>query len=184
MISIHALVKRATKKVLPLLLSLCYFNPRPREEGDSFHCLYYTVSLYFNPRPREEGDVLIMVYSYVPHDFNPRPREEGDTVMSVAFSSDIISIHALVKRATGNTRNENRNKKISIHALVKRATCYGMCVSRLNLISIHALVKRATFAPLFNITLSPFISIHALVKRATRGQGAFDFPSKFQSTPS
>ena len=32
--------------------------------------------------------------------FNPRPREEGDR--SVAFSSDIelISIHALVKRAT------------------------------------------------------------------------------------
>ena len=33
-----------------------YFNPRPRKEGDSFHCLYYNVPLYFNPRPRKEGD--------------------------------------------------------------------------------------------------------------------------------
>ena len=37
LISIHALVKRAT----------------------SFHCLYYNVPAYFNPRPREEGDDII-----------------------------------------------------------------------------------------------------------------------------
>ena len=32
--------------------------------------------------------------------FNPRPREEGDAVEGYVFSSDSISIHALVKRAT------------------------------------------------------------------------------------
>ena len=33
-ISIHALVKRATRSVRRYLRSLRYFNPRPREEGD------------------------------------------------------------------------------------------------------------------------------------------------------
>ncbi len=78
-----------------------HFNPRPREEGDSFHCLYYTVLLYFNPRPREEGDgtleecrewCRISIHALVKRAtaeggannvnvfyFNPRPREEGDS---------------------------------------------------------------------------------------------------------
>ena len=55
-----------------------YFNPRPREEGDSFHCLYYTVLLYFNPRPREEGDMRFISADKNSFYFNPRPREEGD----------------------------------------------------------------------------------------------------------
>ena len=64
-ISIHALVKRATYKVNSVVRRVIDFNPRPREEGDSFHCLYYTVSLYFNPRPREEGDKLFyQAYSF------------------------------------------------------------------------------------------------------------------------
>ena len=79
------------------------FNPRPREEGDSFHCLYYTAPLYFNPRPREEGDKL--------------------SCDSIKFNKN-ISIHALVKRATqANTKNLKRHH-ISIHALVKRATSF------------------------------------------------------------
>ena len=54
------------------------FNPRPREEGDLFHCLYYTALLYFNPRPREEGDGWGAAVKGQPPNFNPRPREEGD----------------------------------------------------------------------------------------------------------
>ena len=56
----------------------------------------------------------------------------------------LISIHALVKRATLNKKVDNLIQLISIHALVKRATegkkknAYGW------IISIHALVKRAT----------------------------------------
>ena len=55
-----------------------HFNPRPREEGDSFHCLYYNVPLYFNPRPREEGDLRVYRLRSKCQHFNPRPREEGD----------------------------------------------------------------------------------------------------------
>ena len=67
--------------------------------------------------------------------------------MSVAFSSDIelISIHALVKRATKLRDGANRPLIISIHALVKRATKKTFRKSANNRISIHALVKRATF---------------------------------------
>ena len=48
------------------------------KRATSFHCLYYNVPLYFNPRPHEEGDLKIGVKS----------------------NKIVISIHALVKRAT------------------------------------------------------------------------------------
>ena len=78
-ISIHALMKRATSAIKPLVNLVLYFNPRPHEEGDvhvavslklyaviSIHALMkratctihplQCVQLYFNPRPHEEGD--------------------------------------------------------------------------------------------------------------------------------
>ena len=55
-ISIHALVKRATK--------------------DEFISADY--KLNFNPRPREEGDNITAILEYSQGNFNPRPREEGD----------------------------------------------------------------------------------------------------------
>ena len=33
-----------------------YFNPRPREEGDSYLLSVVPEEQNFNPRPREEGD--------------------------------------------------------------------------------------------------------------------------------
>ena len=56
----------------------------------------------------------------------------------------IISIHALVKRATVLLFRQGRRVNISIHALVKRATHSGTVCNLLHSISIHALVKRAT----------------------------------------
>ena len=56
LISIHALVKRATiigKKGILLPLN---FNPRPREEGDGRKTPSKALADNFNPRPREEGD--------------------------------------------------------------------------------------------------------------------------------
>ena len=55
-----------------------------------------------------------------------------------------ISIHALVKRATGLFDEYIDKYAISIHALVKRATGGGTIPPPLIIISIHALVKRAT----------------------------------------
>ena len=77
-ISIHALVKRATSVNHHLSIPCNYFNPRPREEGDV-------------------GD---KVKKGAKLDFNPRPREEGDRSITTCPYRAIISIHALVKRAT------------------------------------------------------------------------------------
>ena len=54
--------------------------------------------------------------------FNPRPREEGDQAVQTFVTFHAISIHALVKRATGWDGADKVNPSISIHALVKRAT--------------------------------------------------------------
>ena len=103
-ISIHALVKRATfiTRYLPHFFG--YFNPRPREEGDGKICCFGKVAVYFNPRPREEGDryrpcricwcCCISIHALVKRAtarpalnasiaayFNPRPREEGDLLV-------------------------------------------------------------------------------------------------------
>ena len=76
------------------------FNPRPREEGDISPNFHKTITKYFNPRPREEGDYIAsMPFSPTTH-FNPRPREEGDDGDDWKHPYDVISIHALVKRAT------------------------------------------------------------------------------------
>ena len=55
-ISIHALVKRATTKYALRDCKIFYFNPRPREEGDTVCNGNIFVCSDFNPRPREEGD--------------------------------------------------------------------------------------------------------------------------------
>ena len=54
------------------------FNPRPREEGDSWHIYLSFLTFYFNPRPREEGDIIVLCLCRLWGNFNPRPREEGD----------------------------------------------------------------------------------------------------------
>ena len=55
----------------------------------------------FNPRPREEGDTISTAAFARSGNFNPRPREEGDVTPAFsAVRASIISIHALVKRAT------------------------------------------------------------------------------------
>ena len=100
----------------------------------------------------------------------------------------IISIHALVKRATVTLPLSTHTSYISIHALVKRATAVGIRQQFVFFISIHALVKRATrFYSVLSAVVRYFnprpreegdhlpnlnrpylaISIHALVKRAT-----------------
>ena len=78
-ISIHALVKRATASSVWLKCHLLNFNPRPREEGDTFSTDTQREEKHFNPRPREEGDCTW-----------------SDSGLGLTY----ISIHALVKRAT------------------------------------------------------------------------------------
>ena len=107
-ISIHALVKRATDSHKRKCYRIRYFNPRPREEGDLRICRSPLRPAYFNPRPREEGDVEI----------------SDDKIWN-----RIISIHALVKRATVSVPNIGTLFTISIHALVKRATAVNESIA-------------------------------------------------------
>ena len=76
--------------------------------------------------------------------FNPRPHEEGDTKENRQKVSALISIHALMKRATPNYYRHLLNQDISIHALMKRATTLKSKPRVAVVISIHALMKRAT----------------------------------------
>ena len=99
-ISIHALVKRATYENISRFTRPRYFNPRPREEGDQSRRNYPQKARHFNPRPREEGDLKRCRRSDRINYFNPRPREEGDLDLNTVDVNYLISIHALVKRAT------------------------------------------------------------------------------------
>ena len=78
LISIHALVKRATSFHCLYYTAPLYFNPRPREEGDALPWATLKARLHFNPRPREEGDRGVAKSKHSCCYFNPRPREEGD----------------------------------------------------------------------------------------------------------
>ena len=107
LISIHALVKRATIKG--------QFSPPPLLI--SIHALVKRAT--YGCDTAIDGD----------NDFNPRPREEGDFTNHDKNTTVSISIHALVKRATKNTTVSEENTQISIHALVKRATHLSIFLS-------------------------------------------------------
>ena len=79
----------------------------------------------------------------------------------------MISIHALLKRATTTTDLGGKPLGISIHALLKRATLFHCLIFLFRHISIHALLKRATSSKV-TYQIQSFISIHALLKRATK----------------
>ena len=165
-ISIHALVKRATLHIFRTVYYDGNFNPRPREEGDNKICGFSPRTRDFNPRPREEGDNKICGFSPRTRDFNPRPREEGDLIpLDIVFIPFYFNPRP---REEGDPCHPLQNlfHVISIHALVKRATYSSLEIRRLYVISIHALVKRATNS-IFVLYIINIISIHALVKRAT-----------------
>ncbi len=63
------------------------------QEGHSFH---------FNPRSPEESDSFVNGYLMGCYHFNPRSPEESDSDILLFLCAKIsISIHALLKRATG-----------------------------------------------------------------------------------
>ena len=70
----------------------------------------------------------------------------------------VISIHALVKRATGYSAVHTAIFGISIHALVKRATARHTNVIIYHVISIHALVKRATAPVTVSVSLTVYFN--------------------------
>ena len=122
LISIHALVKRATSFHTGLVQYRQYFNPRPREEGDV-------------KRIDKAANQAISIHALV---------KRATFCCKICCFCHDISIHALVKRATMILKQQKLPQKISIHALVKRATNICGYENKSYYISIHALVKRAT----------------------------------------
>ena len=121
-ISIHALVKRATK----LLCFLRYAR---------FISIHALVKRATHAATDKALDAMISIHALVKratcgyfrrkqdrNNFNPRPREEGDLTKKAGIALARISIHALVKRATYYFPPNFQLAVISIHALVKRAT--------------------------------------------------------------
>ena len=106
----------------PNIVQCSHFNPRPRKEGDKYLIGCRKFNSDFNPRPRKEGDSCRILQMDNIRYFNPRPRKEGDKIVYFLGHSDLISIHALVKRATLLRQLDTLTLSISIHALVKRAT--------------------------------------------------------------
>ena len=88
-------------------------------------------------------------------------------MIKVYFNGLTISIHALVKRATGDPLVTAFYEIISIHALVKRATSFKFFAS--DGVGYFNPRPREEGDQLKTIR-QPFgaISIHALVKRATK----------------
>ena len=121
-ISIHALVQRATAQPLPLnpipkfQSTLSYrerrigkndgssggidFNPRSRTESDRRRTCPLVPSFDFNPRSRTESDETVFNEYRVIYNFNPRSRTESDVIWGQTSQLKGISIHALVQRAT------------------------------------------------------------------------------------
>ena len=80
--------------------------------------------------------------------------------------ADVVSIHALAKRATYRAVERGHAARVSIHALAKRATSNGS--------HIVAVLTRFNPRPReegdlgnADMSLAYFVSIHALAKRAT-----------------
>ena len=101
-VSIHALLRRATRLCAGPGQLRCGFNPRPPAEGDPGILLPWCRARgRFNPRPPAEGDVNKTKLTRLPGRFNPRPPAEGDCrSMRARLLPSPVSIHALLRRAT------------------------------------------------------------------------------------
>ena len=148
-ISIHALVKRATKILSYWFTFLSYFNPRPRKEGDI--CLFCTnkLTLSFQSTPSWRGRPQSTSTMMSAKIFQSTPSWRGrqiyglQTGRMIPFQStpswrgrpgEICRFFATKEfQSTPSWRGRpffyfftKRRSAISIHALVKRATyiCY------------------------------------------------------------
>ena len=206
-ISIHALMKRATGNKNDISNPKLYFNPRTHEEGDKTYFNEFCAAVNFNPRPHEEGDVC---NSFLPEGrepfqstpswrgrhhiflfcnsffvFQSTPSWRGRLITSAWQSGQVtISIHALMKRATGHVQIRHLPQQISIHALMKRAT-KGTTKPKQSMRFQSTPSWRGRLSTPHYTEWDYSISIHALMKRATHLSLWPVRPlSIFQSTPS
>ena len=98
--------------------------------------------------------------------FNPRTHEECDRWKKYRDRHNRVSIHALTRSATGDTKKKLIECIVSIHALTRSATTNNSWYSSVSLVSIHALTRSATTNRPDIIQIDG-VSIHALTRSAT-----------------
>ena len=150
------------------------FNPRSREGSDL--CASFRIprnSPFQSTLPRRERPSRVTLHTPYSNNFNPRSREGSDYDLRHTLCTDLISIHAPAKGATGTScgfsippafqstlpRRERPpfvfalrySVIISIHAPAKGATARETALSTLQDISIHAPAKGATMVLLLRI---------------------------------
>ena len=100
-ISIHALVKRATRKAaLPYLDTIISIHALVKRATKYEEVGYYFFNISIHALVKR-ATVACFPVPPPPFHFNPRPRKEGDVCFAHRRECHYnISIHALVKRAT------------------------------------------------------------------------------------
>ena len=124
-ISIHALLKRATKfsELLLLLNFISIHALLKRATGVDREIKFYRP--HFNSRSPEESDLNKIIVRGQESDFNSRSPEESDLMKEqFAISTDNFNSRSPEESDLGKHDNRYRHILISIHALLKRAT-YG-----------------------------------------------------------
>ena len=121
----------------------------------------------FNPRICKRCDCSFRYFTDSLYSFNPRICKRCDLLLQfVLFTQQVVSIHASVKDATQEVREDLLTAWVSIHASVKDATIIKDKEITEKIVSIHASVKDATDWLDPNNTGAQ-VSIHASVKDAT-----------------
>ena len=122
-ISIHALAKRATIRLMSAERNSFYFNPRPRKEGDDTVNERREKLILFQSTPSQRGRPPDSISVSGGKRFQSTPSQRGRlNHLAKVKLTFLISIHALAKRATSAKTWQYNTRLISIHALAKRAT--------------------------------------------------------------
>ena len=164
-VSTHALTRRATPMTDGAVIKMASFQPTPSRGG----------------RPE-----TTLRWGRCARCFNPRPHAEGDTTQDGMSSTQLVSTHALTRRATGASESRlGYSAGVSTHALTRRATRPHE----------HHAAKRRKFQPTPSRggrrrdrpAAGPDVrvSTHALTRRATKSyKDCAALTPKFQPTPS
>ena len=106
-ISIHALAKRATCCDAEGRNRVRHFNPRPRKEGDRQFADFIKHVNKFQSTPSQRGRPSKPLVLSITSLFQSTPSQRGrHKAIFVRAKTYIISIHALAKRATANLYND------------------------------------------------------------------------------
>ncbi len=122
-VSIHALLRRATNGHKFRRRNQWGFNPRPPAEGDLVVLASVCEANKFQSTPSCGGRLILLSSKNTPSRFQSTPScggrlQQAEDLRRVPH----VSIHALLRRATEARKKFFRLCAVSIHALLRRAT--------------------------------------------------------------